>query len=517
MNSSKNEKKESSTFSKKLFSRFENYSIRSQILVTFFFSCLILAFIVIFLTHILRTTMTTVGESYQTNADLDNYLTLLSDTESALETYMQYRTFESIDKYFHFLALSEENAETLQSKPSAILVQQKEYIIRQLSMNFFSLSGNLVAARRSNNAADIEKYYAKTLECYSFLRDEILSLNMLYFKSNAEAYKANKESTMILLNVSIIMMFLLLVFAILFIYFSISRITFPLAEISAVALKVADRNFNVEMFNSTRHDEIGNICRAFDSMIVSIQKYIDTIWKKAKQENELREKAIEMRALITESHFKALQEQIKPHFLFNTLNTGAGLAMIEGADKTCYFLEQVADFLRYNIQHPGQDATIKDELGMLDNYIYIMEVRFGNRYEFIKELDEDTLSSRMPNMILQPHVENCIKHGLKDISEDGKIKIVVKQNKETDEINILISDNGTGFDPAIKEKIMSICNSGDTLLVNSQEINQNEHVSTGLVNVILRLNFYFKRNDVFDILQNEQDSGTTFFIKIPNV
>ena len=64
---------------------------------------------------------------------------------------------------------------------------------------------------------------------------------------------------------------------------------------------------------------------------------------------------------------------------------------------------------------------------------------------------------------------------------------------------------------------MSICNSGDTLLVNSQEINQNEHVSTGLVNVILRLNFYFKRNDVFDILQNEQDSGTTFFIKIPNV
>ena len=283
MNSSKNEKKESSTFSKKLFSRFENYSIRSQILVTFFFSCLILAFIVIFLTHILRTTMTTVGESYQTNADLDNYLTLLSDTESALETYMQYRTFESIDKYFHFLALSEENAETLQSKPSAILVQQKEYIIRQLSMNFFSLSGNLVAARRSNNAADIEKYYAKTLECYSFLRDEILSLNMLYFKSNAEAYKSNKESTMILLNVSIIMMFLLLVFAILFIYFSISRITFPLAEISAVALKVADRNFNVEMFNSTRHDEIGNICRAFDSMIVSIQKYIDTIWKKAKQ------------------------------------------------------------------------------------------------------------------------------------------------------------------------------------------------------------------------------------------
>lgn len=506
----------------KFLSLYQDRSIRIQMLVTLFVSFTVLASTVILSTSILRKTVSAVGDSYQTNADLDKYLTQLSETENAFETYMQYRTFESIDRYYHFIAVSEAATSVLASRPSSIVAKQKEYIIRQLALNFFNLSGNAIAARRANNNTEINYYYSKALQCYSFLRDEILSLNMLYFKNNAEVYESNKINTYTLINTSIILMFIILFFAILFIYISISRIIKPLSEISSVALKVADRDFDVELFNSVRKDEIGNICRAFDEMIISIREYIDTIWETAKKENELREKEIEMRALITDAHFKALQEQIQPHFLFNTLNTGAGLAMIEGADKTCYFLEQVAEFLRYNIQHPGHDASIKDELGMLDNYIYIMSVRFGNRYEFIKEIDEDTLSFRMPNMILQPLVENCIKHGLKDITENGRIKIVVEQNHQSGEINILISDNGCGFDPEIKNQIMTASRSGEimtgeTVIVKSDDVKQNEHISTGLVNVISRLQFYYKRNDVFTIFSNEEGAGTTFFLKLPNV
>ena len=433
MKGSKTKKRNS--FFRNLFYAFQERSVRSQILITFFSASLILACIVIFTTNILRGTITTVGESYQTNADLDKYLTLLSETEAAMESYMQYRTFESVDKYFHFEALSEEQAQKLRDKPSSIEVQQKEYIIKQLSYNYFNLSGNAIAARRSNSNARINTYYNKSVECYSFLKDEILSLNMMYFQSNARIYESNKASMTIIINASIVLMFSILGCAILLIYINISRVIQPISAISTVATKVADRDFDIELFNSTRQDEIGNICRAFDAMIISIRQYVDTIWEKAKKENELREKEIEMRALITDAHFKALQEQIQPHFLFNTLNTGAGLALMEGADKTCYFLEQVADFLRYNIQHPGHDATIKDELGMLDNYIYIMEVRFGKRYEFIKEIDEDALIYRMPNMILQPVVE---------------IKIQVKVNSETNETDIKISDNGCGFDSELK-------------------------------------------------------------------
>ena len=231
-------------------------------------------------------------------------------------------------------------------------------------------------------------------------------------------------------------------------YINIVGITRPLSEISNVALKIAGRDFDVPLFKSQEKNEIGNICRAFDSMIISIKEYIGAIWEKALKENELREKEIEMRALYTDARLKALQDQIHPHFLFNTLNTGAQLAMIEGADKTCYFLEQVADFLRYNIQHPGSDATIGEELGMLDNYLYIMKTRFGERYQFVKDIDESCLGVKIPNTILQPLVENCIKHGLKDATENGKVSIKVARAQSV--ITIEISDNGKGFAPEIK-------------------------------------------------------------------
>lgn len=496
---------------------FSIQTIRFEILKTFGISCLILIFTVILFTSIVKKTMTTLGDTYQTNAILDKYLLLLSETESAMESYLQYRTFESIDKYYTNLSLCEQIATTFQKVPSSILAKHKEYLIFQLSNSFFNLSGNAIAARRANNLVQIDHYYNKAVDCYSFLREEIYSLNMSYFKDNAQLYQSNKKSMMIMLNILNGIIILFLIGAVFIIYRGVKKILDPLLEISSVALKVADRDFDIELFKSTRKDEIGNICRAFDAMIISIREYIDTIWEKAKKENELHEKEIEMRALITESHFKALQEQIKPHFLFNTLNTGAGLAMMEGADKTCYFLEQVADFLRYNIQHPGQDATISDELGMLDNYIYIMKVRFGSRYEFIKEIDETILHVNMPNMILQPLVENCIKHGLKDIIENGIIKICVQKSIEENMINISISDNGSGFSKDKKEEILKMCNNGETVIVKSKKINQNEHISTGLVNVISRLNFYFKRNDVFFILDNESEKGTTFLIKIPYV
>ena len=79
-----------------------------------------------------------------------------------------------------------------------------------------------------------------------------------------------------------------------------------------------------------------------------------------------------MRALYSDAQLRALQSQINPHFLFNTLNTGVQLAMMEGADKTSYFIEQVASFFRYNIQQQKQVATIDEELGLVDNFVYIM-------------------------------------------------------------------------------------------------------------------------------------------------
>lgn len=485
----------------------KNLSIRTQLMAGVLAAFLVSIAIILCLAALFSRVMRQTGNSFQTNADLDAFLTDIEKTESAMESYMKYRTFESIDRYYHHEAAAENEAERFSKKPSDNDVFQKEYIIRSLSLSFFDLSGKAIAARRANNSREADLYYYKALDCYSFLHEEIIQLNMAFFNMNASNYTESKARAEQALSRAVAALIVLFISSALLLYISIVGVTRPLSDISNVALKIAGRDFDVPLFNSEQKNEIGNICRAFDSMIISIREYISAIWEKALKENELREKEIEMRALYIDARLKALQDQIQPHFLFNTLNTGAQLAMIEGADKTCYFLEQVADFLRYNIQHPGSDASIGEELGMLDNYIYIMKTRFGERYQFEKDIDPTTLGIKIPKTILQPLVENCIKHGLKDITENGRITI--KSLRRDDFIVIEISDNGKGFDEEIKNKILKQAAAGSEGIL----ISDKGHVSSGLINVISRLQIYFKDEKVFDILKN-QDGGTTFRIRI---
>ena len=486
---------------------FKNLGIRKQLMMGVLASFLLSLTIIICLTTLLSRVMKKTGNAFQTNADLDFFLSNIEKTERAMESYMSYRTFESIDNYYHYEAAAEAAAERFRKTPSEQEIERREYAVRMLSMSFFDLSNRAIAARRANNSLDADYYYNKALDCHSFLRDETINLNMAFFNMNASSYTQSKARAEKAISRAILSLIVMFVCSALLLYLNIAGITKPLSDISNVARKVAGRDFDVPLFNSEQKNEIGNICRAFDAMIISIKEYIGTIWEKALKENELREKEIEMRALYTDARLKALQDQIQPHFLFNTLNTGAQLAMIEGADKTCYFLEQVADFLRYNIQHPGSDATIGEELGMLDNYIYIMKTRFGERFQFIKNIDKSALEVKIPNTILQPLVENCIKHGLKDITENGRISInVLREDKG---ILIEISDNGKGFDQEARRVILKQAEAGSEGVL----ISDKGHVSSGLINVISRLQIYFKDKNVFDITNNS-DGGTTFRIKI---
>ncbi|MCI6258024.1 MAG: histidine kinase [Treponema sp.] len=503
---------------KKLFAKImnskNNTSLRTQITGTILLSILLILFTILATTKLVLRTMDLTGNSYQTNADLDAYLKLIENTEASLESYIKFRTFEGIDKYYHYESAAQAKVLFFNEKSSNIPISQKKYIIRRLSESFFRFGDKAIDARRANNHKDTNYYMEKALQCYSFLTDEISSLTMLYFQTNAAQYESSKTYTKNLLQFSIFFMFTILIAAFFLLFIRITHIIQPLSSISAVAHKLADRDFNVPLFNNQSKNEIGHICRAFDCMIISIREYVDTIWEKALKENQLREKEIEMQALYSDARLKALQNQIKPHFLFNTLNTGAQLAMIEGADKTCYFLEQVADFFRYN-QHTDRSATIQEELGMLDNYIYIMQTRFGDRFTFEKHIQKNLLNTKVPNMILQPLVENCIKHGLKDKIKGGIIEIKVAESEN--EIEISISDNGCGFHPEIKEHIFQAVKAGAGTIIKDMKDEEKEHHSTGLLNVISRLKLYYKKDNILQILSNPKGEGTMFLIRIPNV
>ena len=114
--------------------------------------------------------------------------------------------------------------------------------------------------------------------------------------------------------------------------------------------------------------------------------------------------------------------------------------MMGDADKTGVFLEKMADFFRYNVRKMEEDAMLWEEVEAVDNYIYILNVRFAGDITYIKEVDEGIENIRIPSMILQPLVENAVQHGIHDCMETGWIRMSIHQNE--DMLDITISDNG---------------------------------------------------------------------------
>ncbi|MBQ3686235.1 MAG: histidine kinase [Treponema sp.] len=511
-------------------------SLRAKILLSVILAMTVMGMFFFMTTSLNRTFLLRTGRSYETNERLGDISAELLNTEVALENYMAYRTFESIDSYYQHQNLADALIQEFDIRPSTDRVKLSEYKVYNLSQSFFSYSRTAVTAQRAKNFELAKESYTTSLECYSLLQKETEKLNSLLMEQNASLYRANQTSfnKFFRLSTGIIFVFSILVFIIL--YLTLTILMKPLTNISEVAMRIAIMDFEVPLFNSQSEDEVGNICRAFDRMIVSIQAYIDKIWEKVAQENEMKEKELEMRELYSSAQLRVLQNQINPHFLFNTLNTGAQLAMMEGADKTCYFIEQVADFFRYNIQQQGTAASLEEELSLVDNFVYIMKVRFGERLAFVKELPEDAdYSVLLPRMILQPLVENCIKYGLKE--DRGHVILNVEQT--VFDTTITISDNGGGMSEEQRRAILAAA--GEK--IESQTGRKRKEpakappkasaagspgntagspgtgstgTGTGLVNVASRLRLYFHRADVFDIQQNEE-GGTSFILKIPRL
>lgn len=131
------------------------------------------------------------------------------------------------------------------------------------------------------------------------------------------------------------------------------RITKPLIDLSHLAVRVSKGDFDVRPLSIKTNDEINILAEAFNKMVVSIKNYIGEIKNQAEVEKKLKEQEMQnlkMRNILKEAELKALQSQINPHFLFNTLNAAAQLAMMEGADKSSEFIENVANLFRYNLK-----------------------------------------------------------------------------------------------------------------------------------------------------------------------
>ena len=164
-------------------------------------------------------------------------------------------------------------------------------------------------------------------------------------------------------------------------------------------------------------------------------------FERERRQRELRESSL--KRLLTESELKALRAQINPHFLFNTLNTIADLITSE-PEKAEAMTEQLAEVFRYVLARTDRDLiAVSEEIDFLRTYLAIEQTRFGDRLRVSIEVDPEIAGALIPSLILQPIVENAIKHGLSSRPAGGALRILAIN--DADDLRLVVEDDGIGW------------------------------------------------------------------------
>jgi len=217
------------------------------------------------------------------------------------------------------------------------------------------------------------------------------------------------------------------------------------------------------------------------------------------EESDLARLSIEKEILekkIIDLEAKNMSLVINPHFLFNTLNCIARIAYFENSHTTEELIYCLSDLLRYNLKQEDQMHTIGSEIDNIEKYLYIQKVRFKNRLEYEIDIPEKIKSYRIPNMVIQPIVENAVIHGITPKRDGGKIKIFAEETQRG--VVISIMDNGNGFSKEMLENIQ-----------------QSENKSgLGFRSTDNRLKRYYGEGFGLEIVKSDY-SGSTVNITIP--
>ncbi|WAM36516.1 sensor histidine kinase [Caldicellulosiruptor acetigenus] len=290
----------------------------------------------------------------------------------------------------------------------------------------------------------------------------------------------------------VVLCFVLAFFALFLIVNSVVSRLSVLARHIKKARKQQFESINIE----AGKDEIGQVIEEFNIMAQKIKELLE---KEIKYELRQKELALEKK----QAEINALQSQINPHFLFNTLETIRMRSMLKKEFETANAIKLLAKLLKRSIRWENDLITIEEEILAIYYYLEIQKYRFGEKLKFEVEVEEDIKSTKIPKMTIQPLVENACVHGIENSKGEGRI--VVKVFKEGDMIVIRVEDNGKGMED---EKLAE-------LLRAIKGLSSDKASSVGLKNVFRRLELFYDKDFSFDIFRGEL-GGLKVVIKIPN-
>ncbi len=427
----------------------EKSTVQTNMVILTVLSSMIIITVNIVLFFYISRAIDVINKVYSTNVTIGEMSDALGLVRSSMTEYLNTKSTDSMEQYYDACQVYRDCLSDLvlqgHGRDTAAILQD----IEGLSDSYLSAADETIQAKRGRVVEKYNAGYERSERIYGYINSYIYKLNNEQFRRNSEKYAALRAS---LRSLAIVTMSVIIIVAL----------------INILLTSVMTKNI------------------------------LDPV----------RQKEIMMETHLKDAELKYLQAQINPHFLYNTLNAGAQLAMLEDANKTSGYLQNVAAFFRYRIKGEDKETTLEQEIALVDNYIHILNVRFSGEIHFSKELEEDCLSVPVPGMILQPIVENAVNYGIRNIEREKRIILKVERLAEL--IRVRIEDNGVGMSA---ERIRAVLSGNAAASENDSVMKDSNGV--GIANVMSRLRLFYDREEVMHIFSEGEDKGTIVDILIP--
>lgn len=371
-------------------------------------------------------------------------------------------------------------------------IEKYQYMMRTLINESDATMTHVKEGKIKEYAASVKE--VRTVSSYiqeqtmALLDDELSEYQVLY-QSLQKRHQTYALFTLCLFTLSIGV-------ALWMAYMIAGGISRPIVHLSRSVKEVSEGNFDGADLHVTSNDEIFVLNEAFQRMRQEMKMMIEEMKQKAALDQKIKDMKL-----------KTLQNQMNPHFLFNTLNIVSRMAYLESADATSRLIQSVSTLMRYSLSALSASVTLEQEVKVVKEYFHIQETRFADRITCKTTIDASCLSVLIPSLTLQPLVENAFIHGVEPKEEDGLVELSIYQ--EGGYVMIRIRDNGMGINEQEKRRLLSEKDEEDPNILS-----KGHSTGIGLRNVISRLRLFYGVQNALQI-DSKPNEGTTIQLAIP--